>query len=152
MNEVLPGSDGLRIWEFWIWVLDLDEASRFSEFAEARRVVCGGVPHVVGSDAKVSIKRNCVRLSLLMLKTQKDNKKFRTWTKKRVVSVSCFFRIPMFMNMCERFPYRYEYVYFTCSYLGRIFLRGYATCLLPRGRCPYHVSMLSVSFLWDLRH
>ena len=28
----------------------------------------------------------------------------------------------MFMNVCERFPYPYEYVYFTCSYLGRIFL------------------------------
>ena len=28
----------------------------------------------------------------------------------------------MFMNICERFPYPYEYVYFTCSYLGRIFL------------------------------
>ena len=44
---------------------------------------------------------------------------------KRVVSVSCFFfRIPMFMNICERFPYPYEYVYFTCSYLGRIILDG----------------------------
>ena len=28
----------------------------------------------------------------------------------------------MFMNICERFPYPYEYVYFTCLYLGRIFL------------------------------
>ena len=31
------------------------------------------------------------------------------------------FWIPMFMNICERFPYPYEYVYFTYSYLGRIF-------------------------------
>ena len=38
--------------------------------------------------------------------------------------ISCF-RIPMFMNICERFPYPYEYVYFTCSYLGRIFLDVY---------------------------
>ena len=27
----------------------------------------------------------------------------------------------MFMNICDRFPYAYEFVYFTCSYLGRIF-------------------------------
>ena len=26
------------------------------------------------------------------------------------------------MNICERFPHPYEYVYFTCAYLGRIFL------------------------------
>ena len=30
------------------------------------------------------------------------------------------FRIPMFMNICEYFPYLYEYVYFTYSYLGPI--------------------------------
>ena len=28
----------------------------------------------------------------------------------------------MFMNISDCFPYPYEYVYFTCSYLGRIFL------------------------------
>ena len=28
------------------------------------------------------------------------------------------FRIPMFMSICERFPYPYEYVYFTYSYLA----------------------------------
>ena len=42
----------------------------------------------------------------------------------------CFecFRIPMFMNICERFPYPYEFVYFTYSYLGVLFFgRGYAT-------------------------
>ena len=33
----------------------------------------------------------------------------------------------MFMNICERFPYLYEYVYFTYSYLGRIFGRIYIT-------------------------
>ena len=33
----------------------------------------------------------------------------------------------MSMNICERFPYLYEYVYFTCFYLGRMFLDGYAT-------------------------
>ena len=31
----------------------------------------------------------------------------------------------MRMNICERFPYPYEYVYFTYSYLGRIFLDLY---------------------------
>ena len=33
----------------------------------------------------------------------------------------------MFMNICEHFPYPYEYVYFIYSYFGRIFGRGYAT-------------------------
>ena len=28
----------------------------------------------------------------------------------------------MFMKICERFPCPYEYVYFTYSYIGRIFL------------------------------
>ena len=28
----------------------------------------------------------------------------------------------MFLNICERFPYPYEYVYFSCSHLARIFL------------------------------
>ena len=31
----------------------------------------------------------------------------------------------MFMNISERFPYPYENVYFTCLYLGRIFLDVY---------------------------
>ena len=41
--------------------------------------------------------------------------------------ISCFSGSSMFMNICERFPYPYEYVYFTCSYLGRIFGPGYAS-------------------------
>ena len=32
------------------------------------------------------------------------------------------FRIPMRMNIMYIFPYPCEYVYFTCSYIGRIFL------------------------------
>ena len=36
-------------------------------------------------------------------------------------TISCFSDSYMFMNICERFPYLYEDVYFTYSYLGRIF-------------------------------
>ena len=56
-------------WGFWnlkktvSWDLGLDEGSRFLELTEARPAVCGGVPHVVGSNGKVSIVRNCVSLS-----------------------------------------------------------------------------------------
>ena len=44
VNDVMPGSAGdfgdLKKKQSWVW--DLDEASRFSELAEARPVVCGG--------------------------------------------------------------------------------------------------------------
>ena len=46
------------------------------------------VPHVVGSDGKVNIERNCVSLSPHDEKPQKGNKKCRTWTKKK--SRKCF--------------------------------------------------------------
>ena len=103
-------------WGFWnlkkagSWDLGLDEASRFSELVEASPVVCGGVPHVVGSDGKVSIERNCVCLSLSLLVSKnltlkKVIKKFRTWTN------FMYFGIPS--------------VYFTYSYLDRIFLDLY---------------------------
>ena len=49
---------------FVSWDLTLEEGSWFSELAEARPVVCGGVPHVVESEGKVSIERNSVSLSL----------------------------------------------------------------------------------------
>ena len=66
VNDVMPGSDGLRILEFEKtvrWDSRLEEGSQFSELSEARQVVYGGVPHVVGSDGKVRIERNCVSLS-----------------------------------------------------------------------------------------
>ena len=95
LNDIIPRSDGLRILEFEktvSWDLGLDEASRFSELTEARLVVCGGVLHVVGSNVKVNIERNC--LSLLMSKNLKHKKEIKNVVpepKKRVVSVSIFF-------------------------------------------------------------
>ena len=92
----MPWSDGRRILEFEkktvSWDLGSDEASRFSELAEARPVVCGGVPHVVGVKWK-SQHRKKLCLSLLMLenlKLKKVNKSFIPEPKKRIVSVSCF--------------------------------------------------------------
>ena len=81
---------------------------------------------MVGSDGKVSIVRSCVCVSLFLLmsknpKLKRVIKSFVPEPKKRVVSVSCFSDSYMFMNICERFPYPYEYVYITSSYLGRIF-------------------------------
>ena len=89
------------------WNLSLDEASRFSELAEARPVVCGAVSHVVGSDGKVRIERNCVSLSVLMsknLKLKKVNKSFvLEQKKKRAVSVSRVFGFLYAYEHYERF-------------------------------------------------
>ena len=112
-------------WGFWnlkkivSWDLGLDEASQLSEPAEARPVVCGGVPHVVGSDGKVSIERNC-GLSLLMsknLKLKKVNKSFVP------EPISCFFG---FLWICVRTLW----TFYACEYLGRIFWREYITMTL----------------------
>ena len=53
------------------------------------------------------------------LKLKKINKSFVP------EPISCFSDSYMFMNICERFPYPNEHVYFTYSYLGRIFLDLY---------------------------
>ena len=58
-------------------------------------------------------------LSLLMSKSLKLKKVIKSFVPEPIL---CFSDSYMFMNLCERFPYPYEYVYFTCSYLGRIFL------------------------------
>ena len=46
MNNVMPGSDGLRILEFekkqWVEISAWTKQIDFSEIAEARPVVCGG--------------------------------------------------------------------------------------------------------------
>ena len=63
-------------------------------------------------------------LSLLMsknLKLKKEIKSYEPELKNRVV-FRVFSDSYMFMNICERLPYPYEDVYFTCSYLCRIFL------------------------------
>ena len=58
-------------------------------------------------------------LSLLMSKNLKLKKVIKSFESERIL---CFSDSYMFRNICECFPYPYEYVYFTCSYLGRIFL------------------------------
>ena len=68
------------------WFLDLDEASRFSELAEARPVVCGGVPHVVGIRWK-SQHRKKLCLSLLMSKNLKPKKVKKSFVPE---PISCF--------------------------------------------------------------
>ena len=69
VNDVMPGSDGLRILEFKKktvkWDSSLEKGSWFSELAEARPVVCSG------SDGKVRIERNSLSLSLFMSKNLK---------------------------------------------------------------------------------
>ena len=51
------------------------------------------------------------------LKLKKVMKSFVPEPKERR-QVFRVFRIPMFMDICERFPDPYEYVYFTYSYLA----------------------------------
>ena len=58
------------------------------------------------------------------LKPKKVNKSFLP------EPISCFSDSYMGMNICERFPYLYEYVYFTYSYFGRIFGPEYITYTL----------------------
>ena len=59
------------------WDLGLDKASWFSELIKARPVVCSGVLHMMGSDEKIRIERNCVSLLMLKnLKLKKVNKSF----------------------------------------------------------------------------
>ena len=104
----MPGSYGLRILEFEknrSWDLGLNEASRFSELAEARPVVCSRVPHVVGSDGKDRIERNC--LSLFMSKNFKLKKVIKSFVPE---PISCFSD-----------SYMRIWTFFMYSYLGRIF-------------------------------
>ena len=104
MNDVMLGSDGLRILEFekktFSWDLTLEEESEFSELTEARPVVCGWVPHVVGSDGEWQHSKK-LYLSLLMsenLKLKKVNKSFVPEPKESCQSVLSVSRIPMHMK------------------------------------------------------
>ena len=77
------------------WDLGLDEANRFSEFAEARPVVCSG-GRTWWSEMKKSAQKEIVSLSVLMsnnLKLKKVIKFFIPELKKRVVFR--VFRIPI---------------------------------------------------------
>ena len=125
VNDVMPGSDGVRI--LWFekktvsWDSTLDEGSRFSELAEARPVVCGEVLHVVGSDGKVSIERNCVcvcvSLSLSLSLLVSINLKLKKVIKSFVPEpISCF------SDSCayEHYEHSILWTFFTYSYLGRI--------------------------------
>ena len=108
--DIMLGSDGLRILEFEKNSELRFDLGRSKSIFGARRSQTNSLrrgPHVVGSDGKVSIERNCFSLSLFMsknLKLKKVNKSFVP------EPISCF-----------------PYVYFTYSYLGRIFGRGYVT-------------------------
>ena len=68
-------------------------------------------PHVVRSDGKVSIERNCVSLSLSLLMSK--NLKLKRVIKDSYLNNFVFSDsyMHMFMNICERFPYRYKHVY-----------------------------------------
>ena len=99
------------------------EGRQFSELAEAILVVCGGVAARSGVRWK-SQHRKKLCLSFLMPKNLKLKKVDKSFVPE---PISCFSDSYMRMNICERFPYLYEYVYFTYSYLGRTFWRGYVT-------------------------
>ena len=91
-----PEAMGWGFWNLkkkqWVEIRCKRKEVHFPELTEVEPVVCGGVPHVVGSDGKVSILRNCASLSSSRktLNSKKVNKSFVPGPKKRVVSVSCF--------------------------------------------------------------
>ena len=82
-----------------------------------------GVAH--GGVRWKSQQRKKLCLSLLMSKNLKLKKVIKSFIPKPKESRQVFRVFSdsyMFMNICERFPYPYEYVYFLCSYLGHIYL------------------------------
>ena len=104
------------------WVPASEEDGWLSELAEALRWLL----HVVWGRWK-SQQRKGVYLSPYVVKpfNSKVIKKFRTWTKKSWVFF--FFCVSGFLcylyvryEPYERFAYRYEYVYFTYSYLAML--------------------------------
>ena len=85
-------AEDLRIWKKAdSWDLDLDEASRFLEFAEAKPVVCGGGTARGGVRWK-SLDRRKLRLSLLMSKNLKLKKVIKRFVPEQI---SCISEFPM---------------------------------------------------------
>ena len=90
VNDVIPGSDGLRILEF-----EKKKKTELRFDARGRKLIFGarrGQTTRWGSDGKVSRERNC--LSLLMsknVKPKKVNKSFVPEPKKKVVKCFVFF-------------------------------------------------------------
>ena len=109
MNDVMPGSDGLRILgDFWkkavSWDSNLGEASWFSSLGEARPV--GSTRCAVRSGVRWNSQhsKNCGPLSLSLSSWWKHksqgNKSFVPELP-RFVSVSSVFRIPMHVNVLQ---------------------------------------------------
>ena len=125
----MPGNDeDLGIWKKVVsWDSTQEEGSRFL----VRPV---GVYEMCctwwGSDGKVSLERKFVSLSLLMSKNLKLKKVIKSLVPE---PISCFSDSHMFMNICERFPYPYDFTY---SYLDRIFLHlwYYIYFLVPEAK------------------
>ena len=141
---MLSGPEALRILGIWkkkavSWDSDLGEARRLCALraphvgwvswglrfdARRRKAIFGARRGKTSclrrgrtwwrSDGKVSIERNCVSLSSCRktFKLEKVNKIFLP------EPISCFSDSYILMNICKCFPYLYEYVYFTYSYLA----------------------------------
>ena len=118
----MPGSNGLRILEF--------EKKKPSElrFGLGRSKSIFGThrgqtsslrqrQHVVGSDGKVSIERNCVSLSLLMSKNLKLKKVIKSFIPE---PISCISGSPMYISRIHILVYIFGREYITgihkCSY------------------------------------
>ena len=111
------------------WDLGLDEASRFSELAEARPVVCGGGAARGGLRWK-SRHRNKLCLSLLMSKNHRLKKVIKSFVpepKKRVVSVSCFSDSYVFEHLWTFSVSVWICLFHVIVSWSYIFGRGYAT-------------------------
>ena len=125
-REMGPGmwmtscQEALRIWGIWkksvSWDSSLEEGSRF--LVSPRRDQLGSTKCAARGGLRWKSQHSKkLYFSLLMLKNLKLKKVIKSFVPE---PISCFSDSYMFMNICERFPYRYEYVHFTCSYLGRI--------------------------------
>ena len=124
-TDVMPGSDGLRIWgfekeqlvEIWTWTgqVDFRSSPRRDQMGSTGCPHVGWVSDLRADDVRpVSIVRNCLSLPMSEnLKLKKVNKSFVPDLKK---VVKCFV---FFGFLCTRVWTLWTF--YACEYLGRIF-------------------------------
>ena len=124
VNDVVPGSDGLRILEFekkseLRFKLRMRELrfglGRSKSIFGARRGQTSSLrrgAHVVDSDGKVRIERNCVCLSLLMLKNLKLKKVNKSFVPE---PISCFSDSLCLFHVYVSWLYFWMWIYYNNS-------------------------------------
>ena len=133
-------------WEFW----NLKKRTELKFDFRGRKLIFQSSPRPRGGVRWKSQHRKKLCLSLLMsknLKLKEVIKSFRAEPKQRVGSVSSVFGFLCLWTFVNVFPYSYEYVYFTCLYLGRIFLNvnilNLQNCLIIISTLENEVSLIT---------